>query len=207
MGIALLMQTVGLSAALGTFLAGVVLADSEYRHQLEADLEPFKGLLLGLFFLSVGAGIDFRFVVAHPGTMLALVAALLAVKFLVLLALGRAFLLTTDDRFLFAFALAQGGEFAFVLITFCLGKNVLAVPAANALTAAVALSMAAAPLLLLINDRLARRRAARRAALPVPARTADRVHRPPEHPEPRPRPARRRQKRQGRLSEPSLIPD
>ncbi len=174
-GIALLMQMVGLSAALGTFLAGVVLADSEYRHQLEADLEPFKGLLLGLFFLSVGAGIDFRFVAQHPGTMLALVAALLASKFLVLLALGHVFRLPTGDRLLFAFALAQGGEFAFVLITFCLGKNVLAAPAANALTAAVALSMAAAPLLLLVNDRLARRRAARLSARPAPARPADAV--------------------------------
>ena len=166
-GIALLMQAVGLSAALGTFLAGVVLADSEYRHQLEADLEPFKGLLLGLFFISVGAGIDFPFIWQHPGTMLAIVAALLTIKFLVLLGLGRSFLPSTNDRLLFAFALAQGGEFAFVLITFCLGKNVLAAPAANALTAAVALSMAAAPLLLLTNDRLARRRTARRAAAPI----------------------------------------
>lgn len=161
-GIALLMQAVGLSAALGTFLAGVVLADSEYRHQLEADLEPFKGLLLGLFFLSVGAGINFAFCAAHPGLMLALVGGLLLIKFGVLLGLGRAFRLGTDDRYLLAFGLAQGGEFAFVLISFCLAGGVLAAPAGNALTAAVALSMAAAPLLLLANDRLLRWRNAHR---------------------------------------------
>ena len=165
-GIALLMQSVGLSAALGTFLAGVVLADSEYRHQLEADLEPFKGLLLGLFFISVGAGIDFRFVLAHPGVVLALVAGLLVIKFGVLLTLGWAFGLGTDDRCLLAFGLAQGGEFAFVLIRFCLAPEhrVLADPAANALTATVALSMAAAPLLLVANDRLMRWRSTRRNA-------------------------------------------
>ena len=165
-GIALLMQTRGLSPALGTFLAGVVLADSEYRHQLEADLEPFKGLLLGLFFISVGAGIDFRFVAAHAGVVLALVAGLLLIKFGVLLTLGKAFRLGPDDRYLLAFGLAQGGEFAFVLIKFCVASEhrVLADPAASALTATVALSMAAAPLLLVANDLLARRRSARRNA-------------------------------------------
>ena len=176
-GIALLMQAVGLSAALGTFLAGVVLADSEYRHQLEADLEPFKGLLLGLFFISVGAGINFAFCRAHPGLMLALVGGLLLLKFAVLYGLGRAFRLGVDDRLLFAFGLAQGGEFAFVLISFCLAGGVLAAPAGDALTAAVALSMAAAPLLLVANDRLARRRSARRnAGLSTgPEREADAV--------------------------------
>lgn len=176
-GIALLMAEVGLSAALGTFLAGVVLADSEYRHQLEADLEPFKGLLLGLFFISVGAGIDFAFVAAHPGLVLALVGGLLAIKFGVLLALGRTFGLGTDDRCLLAFGLAQGGEFAFVLISFCLAQSVLPPPAASALTAAVALSMAAAPLLLIANDRRLRRRDAHRtAAQPAgPEREADTV--------------------------------
>ena len=152
-GVALLMQLVGLSAALGTFLAGVVLADSEYRHQLEADIEPFKGLLLGLFFISVGAGIDFHYIAAHPLQTLALVAALLAVKFLVLLALGRAFGLRGNHNLLFAFALAQTGEFAFVLISFCTGQGVLSAAAASPLTAAVALSMAATPLMLIINDR------------------------------------------------------
>ena len=156
-GIALLMQTVGLSAALGTFLAGVVLADSEYRHQLEADIEPFKGLLLGLFFISVGAGVDFHFIAGHPGGTLALVGALLALKFAVLLGLGSAFGLRDGDRLLFSFALAQTGEFAFVLISFCVGQGVLPGDAASPLTAAVALSMAATPLLLIVNDRLGRR--------------------------------------------------
>ena len=183
-GIALLMRLVGLSEALGTFLAGVVLADSEYRHQLEADIEPFKGLLLGLFFISVGAGIDFPYVAHHPGATLALVAGLLAVKFAVLFGLGRLFGLRPTHDFLFAFALAQGGEFAFVLIGFCVGASVLPADAANLLTAAVALSMAATPLLLVANDRIAgwyQRReaeAARRAGQDAGAgRAPDRVDR------------------------------
>ena len=183
-GIALLMRLVGLSEALGTFLAGVVLADSEYRHQLEADVEPFKGLLLGLFFISVGAGIDFHYVSGHPGATLALVAGLLTVKFAVLFGLGRMFGLRPTHDFLFAFALAQGGEFAFVLISFCVNASVLPADAANLLTAAVALSMAATPLLLVVNDRLARwyhtreEEAARRAGLDAAsARPHDRVDR------------------------------
>ena len=182
-GIALLMQTVGLSAALGTFLAGVVLADSEYRHQLEADIEPFKGLLLGLFFISVGAGIDFHYIGAHPGQTLALVGALLALKFAVLFGLGSVFGLRDGDRLLFAFALAQTGEFAFVLIAFCVGQGVLHAGAASPLTAAVALSMAATPLLLIANDRLRRRLEARRQARAgaVPAGN----ERPPDTVEPR----------------------
>ena len=114
-GIALLMQQVGLSPALGAFLAGVVLADSEYRHQLETDIEPFKGLLLGLFFISVGAGIDFALIAARPSTVAGMVAAVLAIKFAVLLAVSRYSRLEPTQRYLFAFALAQGGEFAFVL--------------------------------------------------------------------------------------------
>lgn len=157
-GIARLMQEVGLSAALGTFLAGVVLADSEYRHQLEADIEPFKGLLLGLFFISVGAGIDFPFVLAHPGPTAALVTGLLALKFAVLLVLGRAFGLPAAEGVLFAFALAQGGEFIFVLLAYAVGAGVLDPTTSAALVAAVALSMAATPLLLTAHDRLVRPR-------------------------------------------------
>src|SRR4051812_35363219 len=114
--VSLTMQLVGLSAALGTFLAGVVLANSEYRHELEADIEPFKGLLLGLFFISVGSEIDFGLLRASPGLIAGLVLALLAVKFVVLFVLSRIFKLTTPDGLLFSFALAQGGEFAFVLL-------------------------------------------------------------------------------------------
>lgn len=154
LGIAQLMQMVGLSAALGTFLAGVVLADSEYRPQLEADVEPFKGLLLGLFFISVGAQIDFGFIAGHGGMIAALVAGLLLVKFAVLMVLGRFFGLVPSQNFLFAFALAQGGEFAFVLLSFCLQQGVLAAGVETPLVAAVALSMAATPLLLVFNERV-----------------------------------------------------
>jgi monovalent cation:proton antiporter-2 (CPA2) family protein len=155
-GIALLMQKLGLSPALGTFVAGVVLAESEYRVQLEADIEPFKGLLLGLFFISVGASIDFSLIAQRLGTIAAIVAALLSLKFLVLLGLGRLFQLRAAEGMLFAFALAQGGEFAFVLFSFATQNAVLPVEIANLLVASVALSMAAAPLLLTIEEKLVR---------------------------------------------------
>src|SRR5690606_4124107 len=111
-GIALLMARLGLSPALGTFIAGVVLATSEYRHELESEIEPFKGLLLGLFFIAVGASIDFGLVVQMPGPIAGLVGALILTKLLVLLGLGRAFGLGLDQQLLLAFSLAQGGEFA-----------------------------------------------------------------------------------------------
>jgi monovalent cation:proton antiporter-2 (CPA2) family protein len=152
-GIALLMQAVGLSAALGTFVAGVVLAESEYRHQLEADIEPFKGLLLGLFFIAVGAGIDFGFIVANPGLIAGIVGGLLAIKFAILFVLGKVFKLSAGDDFLFAFALAQGGEFAFVLLSLGVQSGVVTDGIANPLVAAVALSMAVTPLLLILNER------------------------------------------------------
>ena len=153
-GIALFMRELGLSPALGTFVAGVVLAESEYRVQLEADIEPFKGLLLGLFFISVGAGIDFALMARQPGAIALMVLGLLVLKFAVLFGLGRWFELKISDQFLFAFALAQGGEFAFVLFSFATQNGVLTSELANLLIAAVALSMAAAPLLLMINEKL-----------------------------------------------------
>ena len=113
-GTALAMQKVGLSPALGTFLAGVVLAESEYRHELESDIEPFKGLLLGLFFISVGASIDLPLIKSQPLLIIGLVLALLVVKFLLLLCIGKLSKLEKSQSFTFAFALAQGGEFAFV---------------------------------------------------------------------------------------------
>ena len=152
-GIALLMQRVGLSPALGAFLAGVVLAESKYRHQLETDIEPFKGLLLGLFFISVGAGIDFAVIVDQPATIALLVVAVLALKFIVLLAVSRVSRLEPSQRYLFAFALAQGGEFAFVLCSFATQGGVLVAQMANLLGVTVALTMAAAPLLMMINER------------------------------------------------------
>ena len=155
-GIALLMQKLGLSPALGTFVAGVVLAESEYRVQLEADIEPFKGLLLGLFFISVGANIDFSLIAQHPGMIALVVAGLLLLKFAVLLGLARVFGLKAGEEFLLAFALAQGGEFAFVLFSFATQNAVLPAETANLLVASVALSMAAAPLLLTIHEKLVR---------------------------------------------------
>ena len=153
-GIALLMQQVGLSPALGAFLAGVVLAESEYRHQLETDIEPFKGLLLGLFFIAVGAGIDFRLIGGQPTTVAAMVVAVLVLKFGVLLAISRFSGLEPTQRYVFAFALAQGGEFAFVLCAFAVQNGVLTPDISNLLVASVALTMAAAPVLFTINDRL-----------------------------------------------------
>lgn len=153
-GIALLMQRVGLSPALGAFLAGVVLAESEYRHQLETDIEPFKGLLLGLFFISVGAGINFALIAGAPGMVASLVVAVILVKFVVLLLVSRYSRLEPTQRYLFAFALAQGGEFAFVLCSFAMQNGVLTSEMANLLVVTIALTMAAAPVLMTINERL-----------------------------------------------------
>jgi monovalent cation:proton antiporter-2 (CPA2) family protein len=153
-GIALLMAEVGLSPALGTFVAGVVLANSEYRHELEADIDPFKGLLLGVFFIAVGASVDFGLIAARPGLVAGLVGALILLKFAVLFALGRFFRMGLDQNLLFAFSLAQGGEFAFVLFSFATQHGVVGASVANPLIAVVALSMAATPLLMLLNERL-----------------------------------------------------
>src|SRR6202035_2179896 len=153
-GIALAMQKVGLSPALGTFLAGVVLAESEYRHELESDIEPFKGLLLGLFFISVGASIDLPLIKSQPLVIAGLVVGLLVVKFLVLLGIGKITNLEKSQNFTFAFALAQGGEFAFVLTSFAVQNQVIDQRIGNLLVATVALSMVMSPFLFMINERL-----------------------------------------------------
>ncbi len=153
-GISLLMTKVGLSPALGTFLAGVVLANSEYRHELEGDIEPFKGLLLGLFFIAVGASIDFGLITANPGLIGMLVVSLITIKFVVLLIVGKIFKMKCDQNILFAFSLAQGGEFAFVLFSFAVKNHVVSNTVASPLIAAVAISMALTPLALIINDKL-----------------------------------------------------
>jgi len=171
-GIALLMTRVGLSPALGTFLAGVVLANSEYRHELESDIEPFKGLLLGLFFIAVGASIDFRLVAAQPARIAALVAVVLGAKAAVLFALARAFRLGTDQALTFAFALPQVGEFAFVLLSFAAQQAVLGPETTGPLVAVVALTMAATPLLMLLNERVVLPRV---GAPEGPGREADRI--------------------------------
>lgn len=147
-GVALLMKSVGLSPALGTFVAGVVLASSEFRHELESDIEPFKALLLAVFFLAVGAGIDFGLVAAEPLVIGGIVLGLIALKFAVLYLLAKLFGLATDQRLLFATALAQGGEFAFVLGAYAVGHDVIDQTLADRMIAAVALSMALTPLLL-----------------------------------------------------------
>jgi monovalent cation:proton antiporter-2 (CPA2) family protein len=145
LSITLLMNAVGLSPALGAFLAGVVLAESDYRHQLETDIEPFKGLLMGVFFISVGAGIDFSRIAEMPGFVAGVVLTIVAVKWALLYLVGRMGKLSMPDRLLFAFSLAQGGEFAFVLLNFAMQEKIVAPPIAQALTASVPLSMFCAP--------------------------------------------------------------
>ena len=151
---ATLMTKVGVSPALGTFLAGVVLARSEYRHELESNIDPFKGLLLGLFFIAIGASIDFGLIAASPGRVVGLMAALILVKLVILLLLGRVFKMSLDQNLLFAFSLAQGGEFAFVLLSFAVRYDVVGETLAGTLIAAVALTMAATPILMLLNEKL-----------------------------------------------------
>lgn len=153
-GIALLMQLAGLSMAPGAFLAGVLLAESEYRHELESDIEPFKGLLLGLFFVAVGMSVDFGLLMTRPGAVLGVVALLLAIKAVVLLVMARLGKVPASQTALLAFLLAQGGEFAFVLLGSAAGLGVLSGDSAALLTVAVALSMVSAPLLAVVNDRL-----------------------------------------------------
>ncbi|ANT61136.1 potassium transporter [Salipiger sp. CCB-MM3] len=153
-GIAFLMGLVGLSPALGTFLAGVVLANSEFRHQLEADIEPFKGLLLGLFFITVGAGIDFADFLREPLLLLGATAALILVKGAILHVLGGLFHLKGRDRMLFTLSLAQAGEFGFVLISFALQQNVLTEELGQRMLMVVALSMLITPALFILYDTL-----------------------------------------------------
>jgi glutathione-regulated potassium-efflux system ancillary protein KefC len=150
---AALMQSVGLSMALGAFLAGVLLAESEYRTELETDLEPFKGLLLGLFFIAVGMSIDFAVVLANPGLVAAVVAGFLVVKAVVLLAMGRLMPVPVAERPVFLILLAQGGEFGFVVFQAALGAQVIDARTSSLLVAAVALSMLLTPLLLVAADR------------------------------------------------------
>ena len=150
---AALMQSVGLSMALGAFLAGVLLAESEYRRELETDLEPFKGLLLGLFFIAVGMSIDFAVVLAHPLVMAAVVLGFLALKAGVLLALARRTELPLLERPVYMILLAQGGEFGFVVFQTAQQARVITAEQSSFLVAAVAVSMLLTPLLLLVADR------------------------------------------------------
>lgn len=161
---AALMQSVGLSMALGAFLAGVLLAESEYRRELETDIEPFKGLLLGLFFIAVGMSIDFAVVLAQPLLVAAIVAGFLLLKASVLWAMGRTMPIPAGERPPFIILLAQGGEFGFVVFQTAAGASVIDAPTSSLLIAAVALSMLLTPLILLLSDRFWARRHAANAA-------------------------------------------
>ncbi|MEE9141986.1 MAG: monovalent cation:proton antiporter-2 (CPA2) family protein [Gammaproteobacteria bacterium] len=154
LGTAYLMEIAGLSMELGAFLAGVLLADSEFRHQLEADIEPFKGLLLGLFFISVGAAINLGLVVAEPWQVATGVLVLISIKFVVLFGLGKRSGLETRAARRLGLLLSQGGEFAFVIFGSALSANVLSKETVDLLTVIVSFSMAVTPLLLFIDDRL-----------------------------------------------------
>ena len=153
-GIAALMQLVGLSMALGAFLAGVLLAESEYRRELETDIEPFKGLLLGLFFIAVGMSIDFGVLWRFPGLMAAIVLGFLSLKLALIYGLAYLMKLPYQERPVFALLLAQGGEFAFVVFQAAAGARVFSAETASLLIGAVALSMLLTPLLLLAVDKL-----------------------------------------------------
>lgn len=157
MGVAVLMQFVGLSMALGAFIAGVLLADSEYRQELELDIEPFKGLLLGLFFIAVGMSVDINLIWKNPLLVLGLASGLVVVKFSILYPLARIFRQSRADALLFALVLSQIGEFAFVLFSAASQQGVLGMQIANLLNAVVALSMLTTPLLILIYGVWARR--------------------------------------------------
>lgn len=153
-GIALLMSLIGLSPALGTFLAGVVLANSEYRHELESDIDPFKGLLLGLFFMTVGAAINFALLFDNFAAILGLTLGLMALKVAVLYALGVIFKIDVSDRWLFSLGLAQAGEFGFVLLSFTVANAVIPSALADQLLLVVALSMLLTPALFILYDRV-----------------------------------------------------
>lgn len=160
-GIASLMQRSGLSMALGAFLAGVLLAESEYRRELETDLEPFKGLLLGLFFIAVGMGIDFAVLLESPGWVAVIVIGFMAVKAVVVYILARLMKLPFQERPVFMLLLAQGGEFAFVVFQAAAGSRVFTEQTASLLIGAVAVSMLLSPLLLVAIDKLVLPRYAR----------------------------------------------
>jgi glutathione-regulated potassium-efflux system ancillary protein KefC len=159
--IAALMQLVGLSMALGAFLAGVLLAESEYRRELETDIEPFKGLLLGLFFIAVGMSIDFGVLLKSPGLIAAILFGFLGLKLVVIYGLAKLMKLPFEERPVFVVLLAQGGEFAFVVFQAASGANIFSNETSSLLIGAVALSMLISPLLLIVVDKFVLPRYAR----------------------------------------------
>jgi monovalent cation:proton antiporter-2 (CPA2) family protein len=171
-GVALLMTQVGLSPALGAFVAGVVLAGSHYRHELESNLEPFKGLLLGLFFLAVGASLDFSVIAGKPLLVAALVLALIALKVVVMFVIATLLKIRGSHRWLLSLALAQGGEFAFALLSMAIQQEILEAETSRLLVAVVALSMAVTPLLFIFYERII---APRYTAVSKEQRAPDRI--------------------------------
>lgn len=153
-GIALLMEMVGLSAALGAFMAGVLLANSEFRHELEADINPFKGLLLGIFFTAVGSTINFEIITSEPLKITTIVIGLMFIKWLVLFLLGKKYRMGSDQNMLFAFLLCQVGEFAFVLLSSIDQLGIVPKEDLDLFMAVVAISMMVSPLFLFINEKL-----------------------------------------------------
>lgn len=154
LSVSYLMQLVGLSPALGAFMAGVVLANSEFRHELEGDIAPFKGLLLGLFFIGVGASINFQLIIDNPAFILIFGFILTMIKFFVFLGIGKLYKKRIDQNFLFAIGLSQAGEFGFVIMSFSMQLNIIPNMLANQIMAIIAISMISTPFLLLINERL-----------------------------------------------------
>lgn len=154
LSVSYLMQLVGLSPALGAFMAGVVLANSEFRHELEGDIAPFKGLLLGLFFIGVGASINFKLIIDNPAFILIFGFILTLIKFFVFLGIGKLYKKRIDQNFLFAIGLSQAGEFGFVIMSFSMQLNIIPNMLANQIMAIIAISMISTPFLLLLNERL-----------------------------------------------------
>jgi monovalent cation:H+ antiporter-2, CPA2 family len=153
LGVSYIMELVGLSPALGAFMAGVVLANSEFSHELEGDIAPFKGLLLGLFFIGVGASINFRLIIENPNFIFSVVLILTFVKFLILSIIGKIYQKKTDENLLFSFGLCQAGEFGFVIMSFAMQLNIIPNILGNQVMAVVALSMLTTPFLLVLNEK------------------------------------------------------
>ena len=175
LGAALWMEVGGLSAAMGAFLAGVLLSESSYRHQLEADVEPFRGLLLGLFFLAVGMALDLSVVVRNWQLILVSVAALTILKMLAIYTVARLFRATHREAVERLVLMAQGGEFAFVLYAAALAVNLISIEENAVLTAIIILSMVMTPIFVILHDRLMPKAQVSTDGLPAPEDDGDAV--------------------------------
>ncbi len=171
-GVALLLSMVGMSLALGAFIGGVVLAESEYRHEVEIDIEPFKGLLMGLFFIAIGMSLDFALWLQTPLTVLGLVVALLSVKFAVMLVLAKAFRMHGHQSWLIAALLCQGGEFGFIIFGEALREQLLPPATVSLLMVVIASSMVCTPVVLLVAECITRLRLRERHVVPEPSGAA-----------------------------------